>query len=318
MIRISIIGDLFCDILASTQKLPTWGTDTLASGIQLLPGGSGLNSAIHATKYIAYKDYPIKISLCGAVGEDMFSSIMKRAIEDNAIEDHVVTKPGARSGSCIVMTSHMYSDRCFITDRGVVDDMALGWFREESLIPSDTKHVHIGGFYNLGKLKDEIHSVLKKALEGGLTTSLNPQFDATDKWDSIEPLAPFLSFLICSEMELSAITRCEDKAIAARRVLDWGCENVVVTLGPDGAEAYSTGGVIAQRALDVVVADTTGAGDAFVGAFISEYVQTKNLQDALLAGCATAAAGITVIGGSSVPPVHVLSESYDKLKHLSI
>ena len=140
MIRISIIGDLFCDVLASTQKLPSWGTDTLASGIQLLPGGSALNSAIHASKYVELKGYQIKISVCGAVGDDMFSGIMKKAIKDNDIEDHVVVRTGARTGSCIVMSSNR--DRCFVTDRGVVDEMKLDWFQESGIISLETRHLH--------------------------------------------------------------------------------------------------------------------------------------------------------------------------------
>lgn len=251
MSRISIIGDLFCDILASTQNLPTWGTDTLASGIQLLPGGSAFNSAVHASKYIGLKEYPIKISLFGAVGNDMFSGIMKKAIHDNDIEDHVVVRSGARTGSCIVMSSN--NDRCFITDRGVVDMMMLEWFEEDDIIPLETSHLHVGGYYNLGMLKAELESLLKRALSLGIHTSLNPQYDATEKWDGIESLAPFLSILILSEMELFAITKGESVTAAASMILDWGCKIVVVTLGPKGAVAYTKEEVFEQNTLIVEV-----------------------------------------------------------------
>jgi sugar/nucleoside kinase (ribokinase family) len=253
MNRISIIGDLFCDILASTQNLPTWGTDTLASGIQLLPGGSAFNSAVYASKYTRLKEYPIQISLYGAVGNDMFSGIMKKAIHDNDIVDHVVARPGARTGSCIVMSSN--KDRCFITDRGVVDEMKLEWFEESEsdIIPPETRHLHVGGYYNLGVLKAELESLLKRALSLGIHTSLNPQYDATEKWDGIESLAPYLSVLILSEMELFAITKAETVGAAASMILDWGCKIVVVTLGPKGAIAYTKEEVIEQNTLVVEV-----------------------------------------------------------------
>ena len=87
----------------------------------------------------------------------------------------------------------------------------------------------------------------------GIHTSLNPQYDATDKWDGIESLAPYISILFLSEMELFAITKSESVSAAAYMILDWGCKMVVLTLGSKGAVAYTKEEVIEQSSLVVEV-----------------------------------------------------------------
>lgn len=50
-----IFGDIFCDILVSNlSNLPSWGEDSLGS-ISILPGGSALNTTIHAANYSSYR-----------------------------------------------------------------------------------------------------------------------------------------------------------------------------------------------------------------------------------------------------------------------
>jgi sugar/nucleoside kinase (ribokinase family) len=49
------------------------------------------------------------------------------------------------------------------------------------------------------------------------------------------------------------------------------------------------------------VKDTTGAGDAFTGAFLAEWVSAQNLQHALKAGCVAGACSCSEVGGSTCP-----------------
>jgi hypothetical protein len=54
-IKINIIGDIYCDIVASNlESLPSWGGDVLSKGISILPGGSCLNTTLHMANYIKW------------------------------------------------------------------------------------------------------------------------------------------------------------------------------------------------------------------------------------------------------------------------
>jgi len=159
---------------------------------------------------------------------------------------------------------------------------------------------------------------------------------------------------------------------AAARVLSWGCGCVVATLGARGATAFfrtneqlpsaaqcsSPGGSyrrrgqvastrtvtkqgglnvveleVVGRRLDRAIVDTTGAGDAFTGAFIGAlhvhshpalsadsfsadsmvprlpFFETQ-VTAALQAGCEAGALACTCLGGSTVPDFSPLTESY--------
>ena len=77
---INVIGDVFADVLASkVEELPTWGTDTLAA-ISTYPGGSALNSTVHAAYFLDRTNYDIKINIFSAMGNDNFAGVCKKAL----------------------------------------------------------------------------------------------------------------------------------------------------------------------------------------------------------------------------------------------
>ena len=55
--QLAIIGDVFCDLSATgLSGLPSWGGDAaVASPIRMLPGGSGLNSAVQLSAFQAVR-----------------------------------------------------------------------------------------------------------------------------------------------------------------------------------------------------------------------------------------------------------------------
>jgi len=97
----------------------------------------------------------------------------------------------------------------------------------------------------------------------------------------------------------------------ARRVLDisgepgekverlqsrYGCETVVLTRGDEGAIAGSASGTVEQPAFEAETVDPIGTGDAFVGAYLSRYVEGASTGEALRWGAATAALKRTIAG----------------------
>lgn len=59
---------------------------------------------------------------------------------------------------------------------------------------------------------------------------------------------------------------------------------IIVTLAKFGSIAYVEDDVFVQMADEVPVVDTTGAGDAFLAAFLVTFLQSKNIQQALQDG----------------------------------
>lgn len=272
MKRISILGDIFFDIVAKDVKvLPSrWSTDTLASSIQQIPGGSALNCTMHASNYLEYKSNPnVKVAIFSAIGNDFAGRTCKDTfVSSGSIEDKVVVKENSRTGSCIVISGD--SERCFITDRGCINDLAVDWFSLSDILA--TNLIHVTGFYNCSGLHEGISGLLSEACSRGILTSLNPQYDASGQWGAIQGLCPFLDIIVCNEEELKYVTT--GTAVATdfdvlhyvSILFSWGCRKAVfVTMGGKGAAVFykddrnsSSIQIIQEKAAVVNVVDSTG------------------------------------------------------------
>jgi len=89
---------------------------------------------------------------------------------------------------------------------------------------------------------------------------------------------------------------------AAEVFLKKGVKNVVITMGSMGA--FATDGVRKELVprLQVNAVDTTGAGDAFNGGFVTALSEGKDLFDALRFGNATGALSVTKPGAAPAMP----------------
>jgi sugar/nucleoside kinase (ribokinase family) len=302
MKEIIVIGDIFCDIIALDVKLPdAWGTDTLSKEIKVVAGGSALNVTVHAANYSAHLNEIVKLHLLSCTGNDFQGKVCRDALNHPCIDSsRVIVNESARTGSCIVLSGA--SDRSFVTDRGCIKDMKIDWFNQEELFSPTTSHIHIGGFYNCDTLQEDVCDLLMRAVEQNITTSLNPQYDATEKWEGIEKLCPYVTFFISNESELTSITKSTESSSTLKKagiLLNWGCQNVVITMGNQGAISFKNDGTfINQKAGIVEVVDTTGAGDGFAGGFLVEWANSHQMSSALRAGCISGSAAVTHIGGS--------------------
>jgi ribokinase len=321
---IVVIGDTFCDIIAvNAQLIESWGTDTLAKEIRVFAGGSALNIAVHGASFSAQFNKQVNICFLSSTGADFQGQICRDALcIANLDSSKIVIDRNCRTGSCIVISGA--EDRSFITDRGCIRDLSIGWFKEEDYISNCVGHLHVGGFYNCDKLKNEAVELFQSARALKKTTSLNPQHDAEGKWDGIKELCPHLTIFVANEAELIKVSKSPEGSPTldqAKVLLDWGCTIVVVTRGSEGARAYRINdccseGVLnhgdvechSQAAATVAVTDATGAGDAFTGGFLVEWIATADIPSSLRAGCIAGGAAVTQVGGSTCSSI-ALEES---------
>lgn len=87
--------------------------------------------------------------------------------------------------------------------------------------------------------------------------------------------------------------------IAASRPVDIKHKMVLITMGKHGSRIITPRKTYFQPAIKTKATDTTGAGDAYLATFIIHYLQTKNIQKAMVAATQAAAQKITRLGASS-------------------
>ena len=361
--RLNIFGDIFFDVMAemSSSTLPRWGTDTLADCVRMLPGGGALNTCCHASRRISGDggDTGVDISLFSMVGEDSQADICtKKLVNIGVSVNDVLAMGGRHTGTCMVISGKdkktCFSDRCFLTDRGCIDDLCIEAFDRERLL--NCTHFHLAGYYNITKvMKDPsgLIDLFTEMQERGITISLNPQFDSSECWDSMGVLAPYIDVFIANEGEVEAIyntiirdpevvkidtlihskmiSKNEEDILPIHRktalFLALGMGNVVVTMGAQGAFMHSAIQRIPNTAtaecsegfcvlksiihsepaivLPSPIVDATGAGDAFSGGFLVDWVAHKShdlvasLGNSLIGALCAGAGAVTVFGGSN-------------------
>ena len=167
-------------------------------------------------------------------------------------------------------------------------------------LPADAVHLHLAGYALLHPgSRPAARALLAAAHAAGLGVSVDPS--------SAAPLqragaAAFLEWvggidlLVPNRDEAAALTGMPDPRGAAR-ALSAHVREVVVKLGAQGALWTDGETQVRAPAVDVLVSDTTGAGDAFAAGLLAARLAGAEPADALGAGCALAAEAVAREGG---------------------
>jgi 1-phosphofructokinase len=105
----------------------------------------------------------------------------------------------------------------------------------------------------------------------------------------------------------------EEVLEAADALREQGIENVLVSLGPEGAIYVTGGGAFRADALDVEVADTVGAGDAAVAGAL-DAVEKGESDRSILKKALAAASRVVSISGVGMPDFEELDATADRVE----
>jgi len=274
-----VAGDIFIDVMAKIQDLPKWDADTEAKVIQVLPGGSALNQArnLHGLG--------VDVRFLGSLGNDDFGKMLKQHCSSQGFPMDWVKTFDKPSSVCMVLSGP--ADRAFVSCYSTTEAYTSKDMEESAAEATDgCSHFHLGGYFNMGGLQDARCTALMQTLKGrGLTTSMNLQYDASGAWSGkdghLREALRFTDFLFVNEVEAEEVAKALLPAAAdgSKSVPQALCDAypdlaVVMTKGKDGAYLLRKGQPqlhVPTAPLDTVV-DATGAGDAFVGGFLSVWV----------------------------------------------
>ncbi|MGH9325011.1 MAG: PfkB family carbohydrate kinase [Vicinamibacteria bacterium] len=246
------------------------------------PGGITLNVAAHARRLFPPGS---RIRVVTALGTDPESEIVKRALRELGVESFVREIPGSTSLQIIDLEPS--GEKIFVSyHQGVLGDYRVGG--EERALIGDADllvaphYRQIDGFFS--SVMDAPSRGLRAVdfadiAEEGATTNVERFLDRFDV--GFFGLGPAHEALIG---DLEVLAHRDGKLF-------------IVTLGPEGSLALGAGGRFAWSAAPVEkVVDTTGAGDTFAAAFLSEYCKSRNVPRSLERGAEEAARTIARIG----------------------
>ena len=286
-----VFGSINLDLVTRVARFPAPGETIGAESFATHPGGKGANQALAAARAGA------AVRLYGAVGTDAFADTALALLAAGGVDLDGVKRAAASTGSATILVD-AHGENCIAVASGanaLADPEAV----PDSVLAPATVLV----------LQHEVPAqanaaLIARAHRAGARIVLNA---APARPLGIELLRQ-VDVLVLNETEASALAAQHQWPAAPRAFTAAAIAvaapifAVVVTLGKEGALAASGTDTIHVHAPDVEIVDTTGAGDAFVGALAAAIDARASLQDALRAAVVAGSLACTAVGAQSALP----------------
>jgi sugar/nucleoside kinase (ribokinase family) len=290
MKRVLVVGEINVDlILQGAHAFPTPGKEVIVEDVVLTLGSASAICAMGLAKL------GTPVAFLGKVGTDPWGEFCLDAMRAAGIDvARVSGDPRIKTGVTVSITSPR--DRALVSYLGSIRALRGEDVPDAALRGFD--HLHVSSYFLQEGLRPALKALFARAHAAGLTTSLDPGFDPSERWgtDIVDTLAETDVFFP-NEVELAAITG-ETEVAAALRKLDNGRTRVVAKLGAEGCSTIEGGRVLAVPAFPVTALDTTGAGDSFDAGFLHAWLAGASVTESLRWGAACGALSTRALGGT--------------------
>ena len=285
-----VFGSINLDLVTRVERFPAPGETLSGSEFATHAGGKGGNQALAAARAGA------KVQMYGAVGRDTFAGPATALLDAGGVDLRGVATVDAPTGCATILVdakgensivvvagANARVDAQAVPDSALASDALLVLQQE---VPAEANATLIARARSLGA-----RIVLNAAPARALAPELLREIDA----------------LIVNESEAAALAAtlgCPTlpEAFASAVTSQFAELTVIVTLGAAGVLCRVRGESLHIAAPDVNVVDTTGAGDAFVGALAAGLDGGAALADALRLAVAAGSLACTMHGAQSALP----------------
>lgn len=285
-----VVGSINQDFVLAVERRPEPGETVTDAKLTLLPGGKGANAAIAAARLGA------EVSMLGRVGEDAFGRELIKNLRENGVDaEHVTYTPNAPTGSAFI-TVTPDGENAIVVSPGAnrsfgpeeVDE-AEAALREASVL--------------IAQLEVPIETVERAA---SIVTEAGGRFlfNLAPAREVPERLLRLSDPLVVNEHEARFLLgeEARDPEGLAEMLLSLGPASVVVTLGAAGAILAAGDTTRSFPAPKIEAVDTTGAGDAFVGALAARLAEGVSLEEAVPYAVLAGAAAVAQAGAQGSLP----------------
>mmetsp|Transcript_11634 Transcript_11634/g.30737 ORF Transcript_11634/g.30737 Transcript_11634/m.30737 type:complete len:402 (+) Transcript_11634:231-1436(+) len=329
--HILVFGSISADLVARVPFIPLPGETVLAPSYALHPGGKGANQATAAARIAAALDPTAlkPVSIAGCLGDDAFSAFLKQTLEAAGVGvDGVKRLKGAASGVAMIAVDDA-GENAIVCAQGANAHARADILDWAEMPPGSLLVVQ------MECPPREVYSAMRDATARGIRVVMNIAPFPKSEPPSREVCA-LCEAIVTNEIEAMSLLASLDlhgapmspprqveveepprqhnsdqsASHVARSLLKAsGARSVVVTLGARGAHVAVRGNTVGDCAqvwevptLDVPAVDSTGAGDAFVGALAVGIAAGWGVLDAAKMGAVAGALACTRIGAQSGLP----------------
>lgn len=301
MNKILVIGSSNMDLVVQVPRCPAAGETLFGSSFTTNYGGKGANQAVAVARIGSGVTFMTKL------GNDTFGQQMRQHFSEEGMDlTHILTDAESPTGTALITVEDKGENRIIVVP-------GANARLTENDVESLSAEINSCRFV-LTQLEIPLPTVLRVAemtSAAGKQLILNPA-PARPLPDSLLQKV----FLITpneTEAEILTGIRVSD-AESARRTALWfrekGVQQIVITMGSQGAFVFTDDFQEMVPAYKVKAIDTTAAGDVFNGALTVALSEGKTTADAARFGCAASALAVMRPGAQSSIPTRTEIDAF--------
>ena len=282
--KICVIGSSNIDQFSYVANIPADGETVFGDSYETGFGGKGANQAIMAGLLGA------ETTMITCLGSDIFAESTIENFKSNGVNVDHIQRVNGSSGVAPIWVDSTGQNRI------IVIPGANNLIDADKAISSIEKIADLSVLVGQCEIPMEVNQkVFQFAKNKNITTIFNPA--PAQKLD--EEFLEYLNWLIPNEIEFEVISGME---VNDENLINFKKEipcNLLVTLGENGAVLVKDDNVLYFDAPKVNVVDTTGAGDAFIGAFAFGLSSSESLDKSIELAVEKASLSVTKKGTQS-------------------
>ena len=281
-----VAGTINTDLVARVDKAPEAGETVTGSSFAIFGGGKGANQAIASARSGA------PTAMLGALGDDDFGRERRADLDAEGIDTASVARREATpSGVALIVVEEATGQNRISYVPGATRTIAADQARDA--VARVQPAVILA---TLEPPPEALAALFEAGKQHGAVVILN----ATPEAIGARPFLEQIDILIVNETEAADLLESPVSAAngedAARALSRLGPTTIAVTLGAAGAAIVHDGETATLPAPRFDVVDTTGAGDAFCGAFAAELARGSDPFTAANVGVVAGSLATTVPG----------------------
>lgn len=290
---ILVAGEINPDLILTGDVNPEFGqVEKLVASYTLSVGSSSAIFACGAARL------GLRVVFIGVCGDDVFGRFMLDEMQKRNVDvSNVIIRPDRQTGLSVILNQD--ADRAILTYLGLIPNLQASDIPDRLL--RQAHHLHVASYFLQTELQPDLPALFQRAHALGLTTSLDTNYDPSEKWIGFDELLSATDIFLPNKTEAFSITQLDDVESAAKQLANKS-KLVAVKLGADGAVLQTKDKRIFMPSIPVNVVDTIGAGDAFDAGFLYGYLNNWNLEQSLQLATACGALSTQAPGGVAAQP----------------
>ncbi|WP_026840377.1 carbohydrate kinase family protein [Citrifermentans bremense] len=284
------LGVSTVDLIFTVDQLP--GSEMVQrAGECVIAGGGPV-----ATAMVTLARLGAATAMLDSIGSDFFGSFIRSEFAAEGVDTGgLVVAPGRTTSKASILVRKEDGARAITFSPGDAPELTPGGVRADIIRASKILHLN-------GRHWDACLHAARLAKDAGVLVSFDGGAHRYDPQH--RGILPQVDICIAAHNYAAAFAGTEDVAQAAKALLSAGPSIVVVTQGAAGSRVFSQeGGDFHQPAFRVDrVVDTTGAGDAYHGAFLYGLARGFALEESARFASAVAALNTRALGGRAALP----------------